>query len=163
LQGRWCHPGNSFMRGSLPLVSSFAFSLFCEEMGFSLVNRGPLWLSPTTPAADGDLQHGGPAAGAVAGEGACSRVASAVAMAASVGRWPGCPWTTSEGHASRRLPPSISPTLLIWSRHGGGAKGLVGVCRGVMAVLRDVSGLFRWRCCRGDGEWVSTMNTSRRQ
>jgi hypothetical protein len=33
LLGRWCHPGRSCVRGSLPLVNSFAFLLFCEEMG----------------------------------------------------------------------------------------------------------------------------------
>jgi hypothetical protein len=41
LLGRWCHSGRSCMRGSLTLVSSFAFLLFCEEMGFSLVIRDP--------------------------------------------------------------------------------------------------------------------------
>jgi hypothetical protein len=47
LLGRWCYPGRGCVRGNLPLVSSFAFLLFCEEMGFSPVIRGPLWLSPT--------------------------------------------------------------------------------------------------------------------
>jgi hypothetical protein len=41
LLGRWCHSGRSCMRGSLTLVSSFAFLLFCEEMGFFLVIRDP--------------------------------------------------------------------------------------------------------------------------
>jgi hypothetical protein len=47
LLGRWCYLGRGCMRSNLPLVSSFVFLLFCEEMGFSLVIRGPLWLSPT--------------------------------------------------------------------------------------------------------------------
>jgi hypothetical protein len=115
-----------------------------------------------TPVAGGNLRHGGPAAGAVAGEGACARVASTVAMAASASRWPDCLWTASAGHAGRWLPLSILSALPIWSCHGGGARGLVGVCRSVVVVLRDAPGLFRWRCCVDDGEWASTMNTSGR-
>jgi hypothetical protein len=47
LLGRRCHPGRSCSGCNWLLVSSFAFLLFCEEMGFSLVIRGPLWLSST--------------------------------------------------------------------------------------------------------------------
>jgi hypothetical protein len=47
LLGRWGYLGRGRMRCNLPLVSSFVFLLFCEEMGFSPVLRRPLWLSPT--------------------------------------------------------------------------------------------------------------------
>jgi hypothetical protein len=42
----------------LPLVSSFAFLLFCKEMGFFPVIRGPLWLSPTKAMRE-KLEKGG--------------------------------------------------------------------------------------------------------
>jgi hypothetical protein len=41
LLGRWCHPGRSYMRGSLPLVGSFAFLLFVEEMSFPWLLEDP--------------------------------------------------------------------------------------------------------------------------
>jgi hypothetical protein len=47
LLGRWCYLGRGCTRCNLPLVSSFVFLLFCKEMGFPSVIRGPLWLSPT--------------------------------------------------------------------------------------------------------------------
>jgi hypothetical protein len=47
LLGRWGYPSHGCMRCDLPLVSLFVILLFCEEMGFFLVIRGPLWLSPT--------------------------------------------------------------------------------------------------------------------
>jgi hypothetical protein len=34
LLGRWCYSGRGCMRCGLSLVSSFAFSLFCEKWGF---------------------------------------------------------------------------------------------------------------------------------
>jgi hypothetical protein len=46
LKDRWGYLGRSRMRCNLPLEGSSAFSLFCKEMSFILVIRGPLWLSP---------------------------------------------------------------------------------------------------------------------
>jgi hypothetical protein len=49
LMDHWGYLGRSRMRCNLLLTGLFVFLLFCEEMGFPLVIRGPLWLSPTTP------------------------------------------------------------------------------------------------------------------
>jgi hypothetical protein len=47
LLGRWCYSGRGCTRCGLSLVGSFAFSLFCEKLGFPPLIRGPLWSSPT--------------------------------------------------------------------------------------------------------------------